>query len=222
MAMIFQDPVESLNPRMTVEEIIGEGLKVRGFAKAEERRELVFDMLGKVGLTPEHANRYPHEFSGGQRQRIGIARSLVVKPSLIIADEPVSALDVSIQAQIINLLNDLKEELGITILFIAHDLSVVKYFSTRVAVMYMGKLVEVAPSKDLYLYPMHPYTRSLLSAVPRPNPRLERERTRISYDPQKDHIITKEPPQLREVRPGHFVYCTIPEFELYRGQAKTG
>ena len=216
IGLIFQDPIDSLNPRMTVEEIIGEGLKYRGMKSAEERREIVYDMLNKVGLTHEHASRYPHEFSGGQRQRIGIARALVVKPKLIIADEPVSALDVSVQAQVINLLNDLKEELGLTIMFVAHDLSVVKYFSTRVAVMYYGKIVEMAPSEELYRHPLHPYTRALLSAVPQPNPILERSRQRITYDKVRDHIETDEPRMMREILPDHFVYCNSKEFERYQ------
>lgn len=216
IAMIFQDPVDSLNPRMTVEEIVGEGLKYRGMTDPVQRRELVLDMLNKVGLTKEHASRYPHEFSGGQRQRIGIARVLVVKPKLIIADEPVSALDVSVQAQVINLLNDLKEELGLTILFIAHDLSVVKYFSTRVAVMYYGKIVEMAPSEELYRHPLHPYTRALLSAVPQPNPHYEKQRQRITYNPKADHIETGEERSMREILPEHFVYCNSAELEAYR------
>ena len=216
IGLIFQDPIDSLNPRMTVEEIIGEGLKYRGMKSAEERREIVYDMLNKVGLTHEHASRYPHEFSGGQRQRIGIARALVVKPKLIIADEPVSALDVSVQAQVINLLNDLKEELGLTIMFVAHDLSVVKYFSTRVAVMYYGKIVDMAPSEELYRHPLHPYTRALLSAVPQPNPILERSRQRISYDKVRDHIEMDEPRMMREILPDHFVYCNSKEFERYQ------
>ena len=192
MAMIFQDPVESLNPRMTVQEIIEEGLKVRGIKDPEVRQEIVFDMLSEVGLTREHASRFPHEFSGGQRQRIGIARALIVKPSFVIADEPVSALDVSVQAQIINLMNDLKSTLGLTIMFIAHDLSVVKYFSDRVGVMYYGKLVELADSDELYRNPLHPYTRSLLSAIPQPNPLTERHRETISYDPATAHDYSVE------------------------------
>ena len=217
IAMIFQDPVDSLNPRMTVLEIVEEGLKYHGMKDPEERKRLVLEMLAKVGLTQEHASRYPHEFSGGQRQRIGIARALVVKPKLIIADEPVSALDVSIQAQVINLLNDLKEELGLTILFIAHDLSVVKYFSERVAVMYYGKIVEMAPSEILYRHPFHPYTRALLSAVPQPNPRLEKQRQRLNYNPATDHIeVEGEERAMHEIEPGHFVYCNSAEMEEYK------
>ena len=216
VAMIFQDPIDSLNPRMTVEEIVGEGLKYHGMTDASQRKALVLDMLNKVGLTHEHASRYPHEFSGGQRQRIGIARALVVKPKLIIADEPVSALDVSVQAQVINLLNDLKEELGLTIIFIAHDLSVVKYFSTRVAVMYYGKIVEMAPSDELYRHPLHPYTRALLSAVPQPDPIFEKQRQRIHYDPKVDHIDCSETRMMHEILPEHFVYCNTPELERYR------
>ncbi len=216
IAMIFQDPVESLNPRMTIQEIIEEGLIVRGMKQPRERRELVYSMLSRVGLTREHASRYPHEFSGGQRQRIGIARALIIKPSLVIADEPVSALDVSIQAQVINLLNDLKAEMGLTIMFIAHDLSLVKYFSNRVAVMYRGKIVELADSDELYQHPFHPYTKSLLSAVPLPNPVAERRRIRISYHPEHDHDYSLQQPILREVVPGHFVLCSSKELELYR------
>ena len=202
LAMIFQDPIESLNPRMTIQEIVEEGLKVKGSKNASERRDLVASMLAKIGLTSEHATRYPHEFSGGQRQRVGVARALITNPSLVIADEPVSALDVSIQAQIINLLNDLKEEMGLTILFIAHDLSVVKYFSDRVAVMYDGKLVELAESDELYEHPLHPYTKSLLSAVPQPNPLTEKTRRRISYDPETVHDYSIEQPSFREICPG--------------------
>ena len=216
ISMIFQDPIDSLNPRMTVEEIVAEGLKYHGMTDASQRREVVLEMLNKVGLTREHASRYPHEFSGGQRQRIGIARALVVRPKLIIADEPVSALDVSVQAQVINLLNDLKKELGLTIIFIAHDLSVVKYFSTRVAVMYYGKIVEMAPSDELYRHPLHPYTRALLSAVPQPDPIFEKQRQRMHYDPKVDHIDAPDPRMMREILPEHFVYSNIPEFERYK------
>ena len=167
LAMIFQDPISSLNPRMTVQEIIEEGLKTRGEKDKEVLRKAVSDILKKVGLLPEHGTRYPHEFSGGQRQRIGIARSLVVKPSFIIADEPVSALDVSIQAQVINLLMDIKKEMDLTILFIAHNLAVVKYFSDRIGVMYFGNMVELADADELYDHPVHPYTKALLNSVPR-------------------------------------------------------
>ena len=217
MAMIFQDPIESLNPRMTIEEIIGEGLMLRGMTRARVH-EAVVDMLHKVGLTEEHATRYPHEFSGGQRQRIGIARAMILKPLLIIADEPVSALDVSIQAQVINLLDDLQKEMGLTILFIAHNLSVVKYFSDRIGVMYFGKMVEIAPSKELYERPLHPYTRALLSAIPQPNPLTERHRRRIDYVPERDHDYSKEKPEMREVFPEHFVYCSSSESQRYQSE----
>jgi oligopeptide transport system ATP-binding protein len=180
MAMIFQDPFASLDPRQTVEDIIGEALVIHGLARSrKKRRERVAELLGLVGLSREVATRYPHEFSGGQRQRIGIARALAVDPEFIICDEPISALDVSIQAQIINLLQELQDRLHLTYLFIAHDLSVVKHISDRIAVMYVGKVVEVAPAKELYATPRHPYTGSLLSAIPIPDPRLERRRERI-------------------------------------------
>ncbi|MFH2113414.1 MAG: ATP-binding cassette domain-containing protein [Spirochaetota bacterium] len=216
IAMIFQDPVESLNPRMTVREIVGEGLKVRGVKDERELDRRVYEMLDKVGLTREHASRYPHEFSGGQRQRIGIARAIITNPSLIIADEPVSALDVSIRAQVINLLNDLKRDLGLTMIFVAHDLSVVKYFSDRIGVMYCGKLLEIASSEDLYRHPIHPYTRSLLSAIPQPNPISEKKRVRIEYDPKREHDYSTEKPSLVEIAEGHFVYASPSEAESYR------
>ena len=216
--MIFQDPVASLNPRMTVREIIAEGLTIRGVKDKEYINKKVIEMLEMVGLVPEHADRYPHEFSGGQRQRIGIARAIVLEPELIIADEPISALDVSIQAQVINLLNDLRDKMGLTIMFIAHDLSVVKYFSDRIAVMYFGKIVELADADELFANPCHPYTKSLLSAIPFPDPHYEKQRKRIIYTPELDHDYTEEGPSLREVTPNHFVYCNTAEMEKYQAE----
>ena len=215
LAMIFQDPISSLNPRMTVQEIIEEGLKTRGEKDKEVLRKAVSDILTKVGLLPEHSTRYPHEFSGGQRQRIGIARSLVVKPSFIIADEPVSALDVSIQAQVINLLMDIKKEMDLTILFIAHNLAVVKYFSDRIGVMYFGNMVELADADELYDHPVHPYTKALLSAIPQPDPLSEKNKERLYYDPSI-HDYSVEQPRFQEIRPGHFVYASDSEMEKYR------
>ena len=218
--MIFQDPIASLDPRMTVRDIIAEGLVIKGIKDKEYIDNKVFEMLETVGLVREHASRYPHEFSGGQRQRIGVARSLVMEPSLIIADEPISALDVSIRAQIINLLNDLRNTLGITILFIAHDLSVVKYFSDRIGVMYYGKMVELAESEELFKHPMHPYTRSLLSAIPQPDPTYEKNRKRIVYNPIADHDYRNDAPSFREVTPGHFVLCNDEELARYQKMAE--
>ncbi len=218
MQMIFQDPIASLNPRMTVREIIAEGLRIQGIRDEKYIDEKVYQMLETVGLVREHAERYPHEFSGGQRQRIGIARAIIMNPDLIIADEPISALDVSIQAQVINLLNDLRDQMGLTIMFIAHDLSVVKYFSDRIAVMYFGKIVELADSDELFEHPFHPYTRSLLSAIPLPDPHYEKRRKRIVYEPAFDHDYSKEGPEIREVSPGHFVSCNTDEFEKYKGE----
>lgn len=219
MQMVFQDPYSSLDPRMTAEDIIGEPLDVHHLcANRKERRDKVISLMELVGLNSEHATRYAHEFSGGQRQRIGIARALAVDPKFIVCDEPVSALDVSIQAQVINLLNDLKEEMGLTVLFIAHNLSVVKYFSDRIGVMYFGKLVEVARGEDLYEKPLHPYTRSLLSAIPEPNPFTERSRKRIDYDPETVHDYSKETPRMVEIEPEHFVYCSPSEEKAYRQQ----
>jgi oligopeptide transport system ATP-binding protein len=221
IAMIFQDPVESLNPRMMIEEIVSEGLRVHGEKDEELIHTKVLAMLDRVGLSSEHATRYPHEFSGGQRQRIGIARAIITNPRMIIADEPVSALDVSIQAQVINLLNDLKKDFGLTIMFIAHDLSVVKYFSDRIGVMYYGKLVEITSSDELYKRPVHPYTRALLSAIPQPNPITEKARVRIVYRPEVEHDYSVETPSMREIWSGHFVYASESEVTKYRNMFGT-
>ena len=214
--MIFQDPIASLDPRMTVRDIIAEGLVINGITDKDYINEKVYEILEVVGLVREHADRYPHEFSGGQRQRIGIARAVIMQPEMIIADEPISALDVSIQAQVINLLNDLRERMGLTIMFIAHDLSVVKYFSDRIGVMYFGKMVELADSDELFKNPLHPYTRSLLSAIPLPDPVYEKQRTRIHYNPIAEHDYSVNTPSFREITPGHFVYCNDAEEEKYK------
>ena len=218
--MIFQDPIASLDPRMTVREIIAEGLVINGMTDKELINQKVYDILETVGLVREHADRYPHEFSGGQRQRIGIARAVIMQPEMIIADEPISALDVSIQAQVINLLNDLRESMGLTVLFIAHDLSVVKYFSDRIGVMYFGKMVELADSDELFRHPLHPYTKSLLSAIPLPDPVYEKQRTRITYNPLAEHDYSVDQPSFREIAPGHFVYCNDAEERKYKEELK--
>ncbi|WP_080847196.1 ABC transporter ATP-binding protein [Cytobacillus gottheilii] len=221
MQMIFQDPYASLNPRMTVADIIAEGIDIHGLASSKkDRMEKVYELLETVGLNKEHANRYPHEFSGGQRQRIGIARALAVDPEFIIADEPISALDVSIQAQVVNLMKKLQREKGLTYLFIAHDLSMVKYISDRIGVMYFGKLVELATAEDLYNNPIHPYTQSLLSAIPLPDPESERTRKRKSYDPAVHKYASDEKLEMREVAPGHYVYCSEKELKQYQAQYK--
>ena len=220
MQMIFQDPVDSLDPRMTVEDIITEGLEIQGMKNRFANSKKVAEVLKKVGLIPEFASRYPHEFSGGQRQRIGIARALVMNPSFLICDEPISALDVSIRAQIINLLNELKEEMGLTIMFIAHDLSVVKYFCDRIAVMYFGEMVELATSEELFKHPLHPYAKALLSAIPKPDPLSEKTRQRIVYNPMTAHDYSKEKPTFQEIVPGHFILANSEEMEKYRQEIK--
>ncbi len=221
MQMIFQDPYASLNPRMKVMDIIAEGIDNHGLAKTKkERQELVIKLLETVGLNREHAQRYPHEFSGGQRQRIGIARALAVDPEFIIADEPISALDVSIQAQVVNLLKELQEERGLTYLFIAHDLSMVKYISDRIGVMYFGKLVEMAPADELYRNPMHLYTKSLLSAIPLPDPRYERTRVRTPYNPKDHNYGADETVEFREIAPEHFVLCSEKEYKEMKAAHK--
>lgn len=215
MQMIFQDPMACLNPRMTVADIIAEGLDIHGLCKSkEERTKKVYELLKTVGLNEQHASRYPHEFSGGQRQRIGIARALAIEPKFIIADEPISALDVSIQAQVVNLLRKLQKENGLTYLFIAHDLSMVKYISDRIGVMHRGKLVELTTADELYENPLHPYTKSLLSAIPLPDPDYEKGRTRIKYDPNM-HDYSTESPEWVEIRPGHFIYASKSELVQY-------
>lgn len=215
MQMIFQDPMACLNPRMTVMDIIAEGLDIHGLCKTkEERTKTVYELLRTVGLNEQHAGRYPHEFSGGQRQRIGIARSLAIEPKFIIADEPISALDVSIQAQVVNLLRKLQKEKGLTYLFIAHDLSMVKYISDRIGVMHHGRLVELTTSEELYANPLHPYTKSLLSAIPLPDPEHERHRVRIKYD-HSVHDYSEHKPKWVEIRPGHFIFGSDPEMEKY-------
>lgn len=211
--MIFQDPYASLNGRMKVRDIIAEGMDIHGIVKTRAERDAkVNELLKMVGLNPEHANRYPHEFSGGQRQRIGIARALAVNPRFIVCDEPISALDVSIQAQIVNLLKQLQKEQQLTYLFIAHDLSMVKYISDRIAVMYQGKIVELGTADAVYHQPFHPYTKSLLSAIPLPDPQYERNRKRVIYEP----TVQNELEEMFEITPGHFVLTTKEQAEIWK------
>lgn len=216
--MIFQDPYASLNPRMKVRDIIAEGIDVNGLVKSpEERSEKVDELLRTVGLNPSHGTRYPHEFSGGQRQRIGIARALAVNPRFIICDEPISALDVSIQAQVVNLLQDLQKQQQLTYLFIAHDLSMVKHISDRIGVMHNGRLLEMGTSDEIYHHGVHPYTESLLSAIPLPDPDHERQRKRIKYQPEPEDGQKRT---LREIAPEHFVYATEQEVAYYAKKLK--
>ena len=213
--MIFQDPQASLNGRMKIRDIIAEGIDIHKLAKSKEEREAkVKELINLVGLNEDHLSRYPHEFSGGQRQRIGIARALAVNPHFIVADEPISALDVSIQAQVVNLMQKLQHEQGLTYLFIAHDLSMVKYISDRIGVMHWGKLLEVGPADEIYHNPIHPYTKSLLSAIPEPDPERERKRQHLIYDSSIENDGEKR--QMYEIRPGHFVYATEAEAKNYK------
>ena len=216
--MIFQDPQASLNGRMKIRDIIAEGIDIHKLAKSKEEREAkVKELINLVGLNEDHLSRYPHEFSGGQRQRIGIARALAVNPHFIVADEPISALDVSIQAQVVNLMQKLQHERGLTYLFIAHDLSMVKYISDRIGVMHWGKLLEVGPADEIYHNPIHPYTKSLLSAIPEPDPERERKRQHLIYDSSIENDGEKR--QMYEIRPGHFVYATEAEAKNYKEEA---
>lgn len=213
--MIFQDPQASLNGRMKIRDIVAEGLDIHKLVNSKEERDRkVQDLLALVGLNKDHSTRYPHEFSGGQRQRIGIARALAVEPKFIIADEPISALDVSIQAQVVNLMQKLQREQGLTYLFIAHDLSMVKYISDRIGVMHWGKMLEIGTSDDVYNHPIHPYTKSLLTAIPEPDPESERNRIHEEYDPSVE--LDGQPREMREITSGHFVLCTEAEAEAYK------
>lgn len=218
--MIFQDPGDSLNDRANIDYIVSEGLRAFHLYKDDQDRvNKVVEMMEKVGLRPEYLSRYPHEFSGGQRQRIGIARCMIMGPEFVVADEPISALDVSIRAQVLNLIKQFKQEQNMTVLFIAHDLSVVKYISDRIAVIYAGKIVELAEANRLFEAPLHPYTKSLLTAVPIPDPVIERKKKIITYNPYTTHHYVKsDAPVLREIEPGHFVRCNTPEYEAYKAE----
>jgi len=216
--MIFQDPAASLNERATIDYCVSEGLYNFNLYENEEDREAKVDKaLEEVGLLPEHKSRYPHEFSGGQRQRVGIARAMIMEPKFIIADEPISALDVSIRAQVLNLMNKFKEERGLTYMFIAHDLSVVRYFADRIAVIHNGRIMEVAPTDELFKYPLHPYTLSLLQAVPMPDPQIEKAKELVSYD-DSNRDLSGEKPKLREIYPGHLVFANDREMEEYKAK----
>lgn len=218
MQMIFQDPYASLNPRMKVKDIVAEGIDIHHLAKNDkDRTNQVEDLLETVGLNRDHSSRYPNEFSGGQRQRIGIARALAVQPDFIIADEPISALDVSIQAQVVNLMKELQEQKGLTYLFIAHDLSMVKYISDRIGVMHYGKLLEIGPAEEVYNHPLHLYTESLVSAVPQPDPEFERNRRQVVYDSTPEFDGKKR--QMVEITPEHFVHASEDELDTYRKRA---
>ena len=216
MQIVFQDPYASLDPRMTIGDIVGEGIDIHHLAENEkDRHDKIIALLERVGLNSEHANRYCHEFSGGQRQRVGIARALAVNPEFIVCDEPVSALDVSIQAQVVNMFEDLQQEMGLTYLFIAHDLSVVRFISDRIAVISKGRIVELAEAEELFLHPLHPYTKALLSAVPIPDPGLEKKKKLLVYDPSI-HDYSVDKPVWEEIANGHFVYGNQKELEGYR------
>lgn len=218
--MIFQDPAASLNERATIDYCVSEGLyNFHLYENEDDRRNKVDKALKSVGLLPEHKSRYPHEFSGGQRQRIGIARAMIMEPEFIIADEPISALDVSIRAQVLNLMNKFKAEQGLTYMFIAHDLSVVRYFSDRIAVIHKGRIVEIAPTDELFKYPLHPYTQSLLQAVPMPDPRIEKAKELVIYD-ESTRDLSGEKPKLQEIRPGHFVFANDREMKEYEAKLK--